>query len=101
MTRIAVLDDWQDVARGSADWSPVLALAEVQFFRAPFDGEDAAAQALLPFDIVLATRERTPFPASLVQRLPKLRMFGLTGARAALVDVAALIARGVTVCYTG
>ena len=101
MTRIAVLDDWQDVARASADWSPVLARAEVQFFRTPFDGEDAAAQALLPFDIVLATRERTPFPASLVHRLPNLRMFGLTGARAALIDVAALIDRGVTVCYTG
>ncbi len=77
MTRIAVLDDWQDVARGSADWSPVLARAEIQFFHAPFGGEDAAAQA------------------------PNLRMFGLTGQRAALVDVAALIARGVTVCYTG
>ena len=32
--------------------------------------------------VVLAMRERTPFPAALVQRLDKLRMFGLTGARA-------------------
>ena len=101
MTRVAVLDDWQNVAKTSADWSPLIARAEVQFFREPFAGEDAAAQTLADFDIVLCTRERTPFPRSLVMRLPRLRMFGLTGARAALIDIAGMIERGVTVCYTG
>ncbi|HEV7414244.1 MAG TPA: D-2-hydroxyacid dehydrogenase family protein [Casimicrobiaceae bacterium] len=101
MTRIAVLDDWQKVARRSADWSALIARAEVQFFEAPFADENDAARRLGDFDIVLAIRERTPFPASLVARLPKLKMFGLTGARAALVDTAAMIAQGVTVCYTG
>jgi phosphoglycerate dehydrogenase-like enzyme len=101
MTRIAVLDDWQGVARTSADWTSVLARAEVEFFREPFAGQDAAATALEPFDIVLAIRERTPFPATLVRRLPKLRMFGMTGARAALIDTAALKRAGVTVCNTG
>ena len=101
MTRVAVLDDWQNVAKASADWSPLMARAEVQFFREPFAGEDAAAQTLANFDIVLCTRERTPFPRSLVLRLPRLRMFGLTGARAALIDIAGMIERGVTVCYTG
>jgi phosphoglycerate dehydrogenase-like enzyme len=101
MTRIAVLDDWQNVARASADWSVVIARAEVEFFQEPFADEDAAARALLPFDIVLAIRERTPFSATLVERLPNLRMFGMTGARAALIDTAAFKARGVTVCYTG
>jgi len=100
-TRIAVLDDWQQVARASADWAPVLARASVEFFAEAFADEDAAARALLPFDIVLTIRERTPFPASLAARLPKLRMLGMTGARAALIDVAALRARGVTVCHTG
>ena len=50
---------------------------------------------------MLATRERTPFPRSLVARLPRLRMFGLTGSRAALIDIAGMIERGITVCYTG
>ena len=71
-----------------------------QFFERPFADEDEAARALEPFDIILATRERTPFPPSLVARLPRLRMFGLTGARAGLIDLAGMIARGVTVCYT-
>lgn len=98
--RIAVLDDWQRVARASADWSSLTLRAEVEFFTQPFAGEDDAANRLAPFDIVLAIRERTPFPPSLVARLPRLRMFGLTGARAGLIDLAGMIARGVTVCYT-
>ena len=101
MTKIALLDDWQRVARTSADWSPLIARADVQFFEQPFAGEDDAARRLADFDILLVTRERTPFPASLVARLPKLRMFGLTGARAGLIDIAYMISRGITVCYTG
>jgi phosphoglycerate dehydrogenase-like enzyme len=101
MVRIAVLDDWQKIARRSADWAALTARADVHFFETPFADEDDAARRLADFDIVLATRERTPFPASLVARLPKLKMFGLTGARAALIDTAAMIARGITVCYTG
>ena len=101
MMRIAVLDDWQDVARSSADWSALEARADVRHFREPFASEDEAARALADFEMILAVRERTPFPPTLVQRLPKLLMFGLTGSRAALVDIAGLIERGVTVCYTG
>ena len=55
MMRIAVLDDWQGVAKSSADWSPLMARAEVHFFREPFAGEDGAAGALADFDIVLCT----------------------------------------------
>jgi phosphoglycerate dehydrogenase-like enzyme len=101
VTRIAVLDDWQRVARQSADWAPLLARADMKFFETPFAGEDDAARQLQPFEILLVTRERTPFPASLWTRLPNLKMFGLTGARAGLIDIAGMIARGITVCYTG
>jgi phosphoglycerate dehydrogenase-like enzyme len=101
VTRIAVIDDWQKIARRSADWSALTARADVQFFETPFADENDATRQLADFDIVLAIRERTPFPESLVARLPKLKMFGQTGARAALIDTAAMIARGITVCYTG
>jgi D-3-phosphoglycerate dehydrogenase len=98
--RIAVLDDWQDAARTLADWSPLSRRASLEFFGTPFTSEDNAAAQLASFDIILAMRERTPFPASLIERLPRLRMFGLTGSRAAQVDMAFMLARGITVCLT-
>jgi D-3-phosphoglycerate dehydrogenase len=100
MTRIALLDDWQRAARSCADWSPLQARADVRFFEAPFASEDEAADALADFEVILAIRERTPFPKSLIDRLPTLRMFGLTGIRAGKIDLAYLQERGVTVCYT-
>jgi phosphoglycerate dehydrogenase-like enzyme len=100
MSKVAVLDDWQGVARSSADWSPLLARAEVVFFAQAFQDEDDTARKLADFDIVLSMRERTPLPASLINRLPKLRMLGMTGARNASLDTAACTARGILVCNT-
>jgi phosphoglycerate dehydrogenase-like enzyme len=100
MTKVAVLDDWQGVAKTSADWSPLQARAEVVFFPKAFDDENDAARQLADFDIVLSMRERTPLPGSLINRLPKLRMLGMTGARNASLDTAACTARGIVVCNT-
>jgi phosphoglycerate dehydrogenase-like enzyme len=100
MTRVAVLDDWQSVARESADWRPLEARAEVVFFHAAFASEDAAAAALADFDIILSMRERTPLPASLINRLPRLRMLGITGKQNASLDLAACTAQGVVVSHT-
>jgi phosphoglycerate dehydrogenase-like enzyme len=98
--RIAVLDDWQRVARACADWAPLEARADVQFFAEPFVSEDNAAAALAGFDAILAMRERTPFPRSLVDRLPNLKMFGLTGVRAGKIELAYMQERGIVVCCT-
>jgi phosphoglycerate dehydrogenase-like enzyme len=100
MTKVAVLDDWQGVAKTSADWSKLMARAEVVFFDQAFADENDAAAKLADFDIVLSMRERTPLPGSLINRLPKLRMLGMTGARNASLDTAACTARGVVVCNT-
>ena len=100
MTKVAVLDDWQGVASSSTDWSPLQARAEVVFFGQAFDDEDDAAAKLADFEIVLSMRERTPLPASLINRLPKLRMLGITGSRNLSLDIAACTARGVLVCNT-
>jgi phosphoglycerate dehydrogenase-like enzyme len=100
MAKVAVLDDWQGVARSSADWSPLSARAEIVFFAQAFDNEDDAARKLADFAIVLSMRERTPLPASLINRLPRLQMLGITGARNASLDTAACTARGIPVCST-
>jgi phosphoglycerate dehydrogenase-like enzyme len=100
VTKIAVLDDWQGVARDSADWSKLDERAEVTFFSEAFADEGDAAAKLADFEIVLSMRERTPLPASLIQRLPRLRMLGITGAKNASLDVPSCTARGVVVCNT-
>src|SRR5690349_11531975 len=100
MTKVAVLDDWQDVARGAADWSELQRRAEVVFFPNAFQDEDDAVRQLQDFEIVLSMRERTPLPASLINRLPKLKMLGMTGARNLSLDTAACTARGIPVCNT-
>jgi phosphoglycerate dehydrogenase-like enzyme len=99
-TRVAVVDDWQGVAKGAADWAPLQARAEVIFFQDAFADADDAAAKLADFEIVLSMRERTPLPGSLINRLPKLKMLGMTGARNASLDTAACTARGIPVCAT-
>lgn len=99
MPRIAVLDDYQGEALASADWNS-LPGCEAVSFREPFDGEDEAAAALAAFDVAVAMRERTPFPASLLIRLPQLKLLITTGMRNAEIDLLAARTRNVDVCGT-
>ncbi len=101
MTKIAELDDWQGVARKSADWSQLESRAQVVFFQEPCASQDDLAGALSDCDALLIMRERTGFPAVLIERLGKLRMIALTGARSWSIDMAACKARGIVVCNTG
>jgi len=98
--RVAVLDDWQGVARGAADWTPLTTRADVVFFGEAFADQDDAAAKLADFDVVLSMRERTPLPGTLINRLAKLRMLGMTGTRNLSLDTPACTARGVVVCNT-
>lgn len=100
MPSIAVLDDYQRVALRSADWSAVAARAEVVVFDAPFSGPDDVVAALQGFDVVVAMRERTPFPRDVLQRLPALRLLVTTGMRNAAIDLPAANALGIVVCGT-
>ena len=97
--QIAVLDDYQQVAAGCADWER-LPGAEVTFFVDHVDDLNAVARRLQRFDIIGIMRERTPFPAELLQRLPNLRLLVTTGRHNAAVDVAAATALGIKVCGT-
>ncbi len=101
MIKVAVLDDWQGVARESSDWSKLQQRAQVDFFEQPLGGVDASAQALAEFDVIMAMRERTAFPAALIAKLPKLRMIAVTGSRTATLDLEACTVHGIVVCNTG
>ena len=99
--RVAVMDDWQGVALESADWSRLQARAEVVVLQEPLSDEDSAVAGLGEFDALIPMRERTRLPASLIDRLPRLRMIALTGTRSPSLDLAACTRRGVLVCSTG
>lgn len=98
--RIAVLDDFQRVAAESADWSMVGPSAEVAFFHDHLGDENALVDRLHDFDAIVAMRERTPFPASLLARLPSLRLLVATGMFHQTIDLDAAKARGIVVCGT-
>jgi phosphoglycerate dehydrogenase-like enzyme len=98
VTRVAILDDYQDVARRLADWKSLP--AEVVVFRDHLSDESKVAARLADFDVVVAMRERTPFPRSLFERLPRLRLLVTTGMRNASIDLRAAADRGVVVSGT-
>ncbi|MFE0381975.1 D-2-hydroxyacid dehydrogenase family protein [Streptomyces inhibens] len=98
--RCAVLDDYQGVALSMADWSSVADAVDVRTLRQPFRSEDEVVAAIGDCEIVVAMRERTPFPASLLARLPRLRLLITSGMRNAAIDLEAAARHGVTVCGT-
>jgi phosphoglycerate dehydrogenase-like enzyme len=100
MLHVAVLDDFQDVARSMAPWEDLGDELRLTVFTQHLDGDDALAAALADADVVVAMRERTALGAPLLARLPKLRLIVTTGAANVAIDVAAAAARGVVVCGT-
>jgi D-3-phosphoglycerate dehydrogenase len=101
MLKAAILDDYQNVALASADWSKVAKDVEIKVFNKPFAGQAEAIKALQGFAIIAGMRERTPFPKAVIEALPELKLLITTGMRNNSFDVAAANARGVTVCGTG
>lgn len=99
--RIALLDDYQGIALRSAEWSRLPADCEVVPFRRHIADENDLVAALAGFDVVMALRERTRLPASVIERLPDLKLIVTAGKRNASIDIAAAHARGITVCGTG
>src|SRR5258706_5060969 len=77
---VAILDDFQNVTPELADWKRMPAHVNVTIFNQHFDGEELIRR-LSPFDVLVITRERTPFPRSVVERLPNLKLLVTAGSR--------------------
>jgi phosphoglycerate dehydrogenase-like enzyme len=96
--KIAILDDYQNVATSLADWGPLA--AEVVVFTEPFADSAEVVRSLAGFDVLVAMRERTRFPAEVLERLTGLRLLVSTGPANAAIDLAAARRLGVTVSGT-
>ena len=101
MIKAAILDDYQNVAMGMADWSPLAKDVEIKVFNKPFASREEAIKALQGFAVVVGMRERTPFPRAVIVALPDLKLLITTGAKNNSFDLKAAAERGVTVCGTG
>jgi len=102
MTRLrcAILDDYLNISLKLADWSKIEDRVDVTVFNQPFASPEAAVSALKDFEIILAMRERTPFPRAMFDQLPKLKLLITSGMRNAAIDMAAAKDKGVVVCGT-
>ncbi len=101
LVRVALLDDYQGVALRTADWAALGAGVRTDAFHDHLAEEGALAQRLGPFDVIVAMRERTPFPRALLARLPALRLLVTTGMSNAAIDLAAATDLGIVVSGTG
>jgi phosphoglycerate dehydrogenase-like enzyme len=99
--KVAILDDYQNVALTMADWSGVSKRAEIEVFNDHLADLDAVAARLAPYDILAVMRERTPVRRELMERLPNLKMIASNAPRNASIDMAAAAERGITVTHSG
>src|SRR5580692_684095 len=98
--RIAVLDDYQQVALESADWSVLGDRADIAVFQNHLADPGAVIERLRPFDVVCVMRERTPLPRDVIERLPNLKLIASTGPGNASIDAVAAGDRGIPVVHT-
>jgi phosphoglycerate dehydrogenase-like enzyme len=98
--RIAVLDDYQNVALSMANWSALDGQATITVFNDHLPDTDAVVAGLQPFDVVCVMRERTPMTRAVISRLPKLRLIASTATRNASIDLEAAAERGIEVVHT-
>jgi phosphoglycerate dehydrogenase-like enzyme len=98
--QIAVLDDYQNAALESADWSVLRDRADITVFQDQLADPDAVIERLLPFDVVCVMRERTPLPRNVIECLPNLKLIASTGSVNASIDVAVAGDRGIAVVHT-
>jgi phosphoglycerate dehydrogenase-like enzyme len=99
--KIAVLDDYQQVAFKFADWSAIKAKAEIKVFTDHIADEKTVVERLLPFNVVCVMRERTPLNRNILSQLPNLKLIVTTGMRNASIDIKAVEEFGITLKYTG
>ena len=99
MLRIAILDDYQSVARSMTDWSRIGPDVEIVSFNRHL-GEAEAVEELAAFDVLCIMRERMALPRSLIQALPRLKLIAVTGSHTQVIDKAAAQERGIPVTLT-
>ena len=98
--RLAIIDDYEDAALKMGNWGSLGSEIEIDAYRDQLVEEDALVDRLLPYDILVIMRERTPFPRGLIERLPNLKLLVTTGLKNRAIDLAACTEKGIVVSGT-
>src|SRR5712664_486521 len=99
--KVAILDDYQNVALRLADWSGVRTHAQITVFNDHVADPSAVVERLRPFDVVCVMRERTPLTREILQQLPNLKLIASTGPRNASIETQTAADLGIAVTVTG
>lgn len=99
--KLAILDDYQRVALTLADWSGLHGRVKIDVYTETLHDEDALVERLKPYAIICAMRERTKFPAPLLDKLPNLKFIATTGSPNRGIDVVHANIKGIVVSGTG
>ncbi|WP_321935897.1 D-2-hydroxyacid dehydrogenase family protein [Paraburkholderia sp. J8-2] len=99
--RIAILDDYQNIALDMADWSPLKGRAEITVFNDHVAQTGQVIERFTPFDVLCVMRERTPLTREIIERLPNLKLIASTGPANASIDMDAAADHGIQVAGTG
>jgi len=98
--RLAILDDYEDVALKMADWEDLGSEIKIDVYQDHLVNRNELVERLLPYDMLVIMRERTPFPRSLIEQLPNLKLLVTTGGRNRAIDLSACTEKGIVVCCT-
>jgi phosphoglycerate dehydrogenase-like enzyme len=103
--KLAVLDDYQGIA--APHFEHLKPAFEITVFRdtllpynspsTPENAKQELVERLQPFTVIAAMRERTPFPAALMEKLPNLKLLLSTGGRNLSIDLEAAKKHGIRV----
>ena len=100
MLNVAILDDYQNVAKKFGNWSELDGKINFKIFNKFFDNSDKLVKCLLDFDVLCLMRERTALSESIINKLPKLKLVITTGMWNPSVDTNALNKREIVFCGT-
>jgi phosphoglycerate dehydrogenase-like enzyme len=100
MKRLAAIDHYLADAEKLLDGQRLRPRIEVEVFRDHLDDEEALAERLKGFEMLLVNRRATPVTDTLLEKLPKLELIVTSGPENPVIDVAAARERGIVVSGT-
>ena len=100
MIKVAILDDYQNVAHKFIDWKLLKDKIDVKIFNEYIGKDDNLNEKLKQFEVLCLMRERTPLSKELIEQLPNLKLVVTSGMWNASIDNAALKKRNITLCGT-